>query len=101
MARPKNQELPGMVGPGVEKFTDKKLDKLGDEFVDLRDQKAKLAEEMTAVEAKILDRMTECDIINYRFSDQLMFVKPGKNHVKIKTVKVGDDDEAESEPSEE
>jgi hypothetical protein len=85
--RPKAVDLPGMKGPGVEQVSDKKLDKLGDDFISIRDDKAKLAEELTAIEAKALDRMAELGITRYRFSDQEMILTPGKTHVKIKTVK--------------
>jgi len=85
--RAKAVDLPGMNGPGVEQVSDKKLDKLGDDFISIRDDKAKLAEELTAIEAKALERMAELGITRYRFSDQEMVLTPGKSHVKIKTVK--------------
>jgi hypothetical protein len=88
MARPKATDLPGIEGPGVSELKDKKLDKLGDEFIDIRDKKASLAEELTAVETKAADRMGELGITRYRFSDQEMILKSGKTHVKVKTVKV-------------
>ena len=86
-SRAKAVDLPGMKGPGVEQVSDKKLDKLGDDFISIRDDKAKLAEELTAIEAKALERMAELGITRYRFSDQEMVLTPGKSHVKIKTVK--------------
>jgi hypothetical protein len=85
--RPKTKDLPGIEGPGVGQTADKKLDKLGDEFIDVRDQKAKLAEQLTGIETKAAERMGELGITRYRFSDQEMFLKPGKTHIKVKTVK--------------
>lgn len=40
MARPKAQDLPGVEGEGVSPKKDKALEKLGDEFIEIRDQKA-------------------------------------------------------------
>ncbi len=77
-----------MSGPGVGPVKDSKLTKLADQFVDTRDDKAKLAEELTGIETKILDRMAELGISTYRFADQIMTLKPGATHIKVKTVKV-------------
>jgi hypothetical protein len=85
-AKVEQTEIP-MEGPGVAPVKDKKLDKLCDMFIDLRDGRAKLAEELGATEVKILDRMTELGITVHRFGDQIAKIKPGKNHIKIKTVK--------------
>jgi hypothetical protein len=89
MKRAKVQELPAMVGPGVEILKDKALDSLGDEFIEVRDKKAKLAEELGLIEDKIKGRMKDKGITTYRFGDQEMSIKPGNDHVKVKTIKVG------------
>lgn len=86
-------DLNGIEGPGVSTPKDKRLDALADEFTEKRDQKAALAEKMTAIEAKIIDRMQELKLELYRYSDREVRIKYGKTHAKIKTVKVGDDDE--------
>ncbi len=92
MAR-KNKEqvidLPGIKGEGVELPSDKVLDKLGEKYIDLRDQKAKLAEEITALDKKAVERLAELGWQRYRFRDQEMFVKQGDPHIKIRTVEVG------------
>ena len=101
--RPKVQDLPGVDGPGVGQKKDKKLEELGDKFIDVRDEKAELATELTKLEALILDRMTVLGMDEFRFGDQIMVQKKGKTHVKIKTVKVdadaegGETGEAESD----
>jgi hypothetical protein len=87
----KQDDLAGVEGPGVSIPKDKKLDKLADEFTDLRDSKAKMAEEMTAIETKIVERMVELEISLYRYADREVRVKQGKVHVKVKTVRVGDE----------
>lgn len=81
------EDLPGVDGPGVAPVKVKKLDVLGEKFITARDDKALLAEEMTAIEKNMAEVMAENNITRYRFSDQEMFLKPGKTHVKIKTVK--------------
>jgi hypothetical protein len=80
-----------MEGPGVALPKDKVLDKLGDKYIELRDKKAKLAEEITALDKKAVDRMTEMGITRYRFGDQEMIVKPGATHIKVRSVQVGNE----------
>jgi hypothetical protein len=77
-----------MEGAGVAPVKDRKLDALCDEFIDVRDKKAKLAEKLGETEVKILDRMSELGVKIHRFGDQIAEIKPGKDHVKIKTVTV-------------
>lgn len=86
MARPKQDDLPSIEGEGVAPVKDKKLNSLCDKFIDIRDSKALMAEELTAVEKNILERMDELKITVHRFGDQIAQIKPGKSHVKIKTV---------------
>jgi exonuclease VII large subunit len=98
MAKQKQTDALEEGGPGVGIVKDSKLNALADEFVELRDEKAKMAEQMTAIEAKILDRMQEKGIKVFRYADKQVSIKDGKAHVKIKQVKVdgepsGDDTE--------
>ena len=96
MARPKQEEISGLTGPGVEVPRIKKLDQLGDKFIEIRDEKAELAEKLGDTEKSMIEVMVENGISKYRFGDQEITIKPGKNHVKIKTVKVeGAEPEAE------
>ncbi len=76
-----------MEGKGVAQVSDKKLDALGDKFIEVRDEKAALAERLGETEQEILARMNELGVTVYKFADQVCTVKPGKNHIKIKTVK--------------
>lgn len=94
----KQEELPGVEGPGVSQPKFKDLDRLGDKFITLRDEKAELATKLTKVEGDIIDCMTGHGLTTYKFSDQVMLINPGKTHVKIKTVKVRGE---EPEPDEE
>lgn len=92
--RPRQEEMP-IEGAGVSQKKDKKLEELGYEFIEARDEKAKLATEMTALETKMKDRMAVLGISVYKFGDQEMRIDPGKSHVKIKTVKVESSEVAE------
>jgi hypothetical protein len=85
---PKQNDLTGIEGPGVSLPHFKDLDKLGDKFIDIRDQKAALATKLGKVEAEIVEKMKDHGISRYVFSDQEMVIKEGKVHVKVKTVKV-------------
>lgn len=87
MPRPKPQDLDLGNAPGVSLPKVKALETLGYKFIDARDKKATLAEELGILEKKMLDLMAEKGIERYRFGDQELNLKPGKNHVKIKTVK--------------
>ena len=95
--RPKQEDMP-LEGAGVAPIKDKKLEEWAEDFIEKRDAKALMAEEMTALEAKMLDRMSEKQIQVFRFADQELRLKPGKTHVKIKKVK---NEGAEGEPVEE
>lgn len=100
MPRPKQNEMP-LDGAGVEPVKDKKLIALGDQFIEIRDEKATLATKLTETEAKIIDRMGELGLKAFRFSDQIVTIKDGARHVRVKTVKVenqsGDEAATESE----
>ncbi len=99
MPRPKPLDLPNMTGPGVAQEKYKDLDRLGDEFIELRDKKAETATKMRTVEKKLAEKMSEKGITRYRFGDQEMLIKIGPTHIKIKTVKVEDIDNGEPETS--
>src|ERR1700690_3227631 len=87
MARAKQTEIP-LKGKGVAATTDKKLIALGDQFIDRRDKRATTTTEMGNVEKDILKRMTVLGIQQFRFGDQLAVLSTGKQHIKIKTIKV-------------
>lgn len=84
--RPKEEDLPGVEGPGVAPVKDKRLEGLADDFVEDRDAKSELAEKMTATEAKIIDRMLELNIREFKYADKVVRIKPNKTHVSVKTV---------------
>lgn len=97
MPRPRQNDMDLGEAPGVAPVKVKALETLGYKFRDLRDEKAELAEEMGKVESKMLDIMAEKGIERYRFGDQELCLKKGKNHAKIKTVKVETDENQEPE----
>ena len=86
MPRPKQSEIP-MEGAGVAPVKFKDLDRLADSFIEIRDEKARLATELGELEHKIAEAMTEHGISKYMFADQEMVLTQGKTHVKIKSVK--------------
>lgn len=95
-SKPVPQDLPAMEGPGVGILKDKKLDQLAGKLDTLREEKSKLAEDITQVEKSAHERMCELEIKQYRYGDRLMFINPGKDHVKTKAVKsdgVDEDDD--------
>lgn len=88
MAKEKQLDALADAEPGIGVVKDKKLNALADEFTELRIEKSEMAEKMTAIEGKIIDRMQELKIPAYRYDDRMVTIKFGKTHVKIKTVKV-------------
>lgn len=99
-SRPKQEEIDLGADPGVGQVKDKKLERLGYEFIETRDQKAELAEKLGEIETKIFDRMGELDLRVYRFGDQELSIKDGKRHCKVKTVKTENEQFGEVEPPE-
>lgn len=99
MARPRQEEMP-IEGPGVGQVKDKKLERLGYEFIETRDQKAELATQLGEIETKIFDRMAELELKCYRFGDQILEIKDGKRHCKVKTVKTENEETGEEAPPE-
>ncbi len=94
--RPKQEEIP-MAREGVAAKQIPKLENLGDDFIEKRDAKATLAEEMTAIETEMLELMGEHGITRYRFGDQELVLKPRKNHVKANKVNVEGQEDAPDE----
>ena len=88
-----------MQGEGVAPLRYKDIDRLADKFIEVRDQKAELAAELSKIEGRIAEAMEEHGITKYTFSDQEVILKTGKTHVKIKTVKAeGVDIDPDDEP---
>jgi hypothetical protein len=87
MARPRATDLPGIEGPGVAPVKIKELERLGDKFIEIRDEKAELASKLTKLEAQMAEIMEEHKLTKYQFSDQEIAIKKGKVHIKIKSVK--------------
>lgn len=97
MPRPRQNDMDLGEAPGVAPVKVKALETLGYKFRDLRDEKTEIAEKMGKIESQMLDIMAEKGIEKYRFGDQELYLKKGKNHTKIKTVKVDADQEQEDE----
>jgi len=81
------QELPAMEGPGVERLKIKELDRLGDKFNDLLEERSELTGEIKKVENKMAEVMAEKGISKYHWSDKVMEIKIGATHIKVKVVK--------------
>lgn len=94
--RPKQDDL-GMSGPGVEVPRIKKLDALGDKFIEIRDAKADLATKLKDTEKKMAEVMAENNLTVYKWSDQIMTIKVGATHIKVKTVRAEGVETEESE----
>jgi len=91
MAKDKQLDALEDAAPGVGVVKDRKLNALADEFTEKRDAKAELAEQMTGIETKILDRMDEIGVKVFRYADRIVSIKDGRRHVKIKQVTTADE----------
>lgn len=89
-------DLPGMKGPGVEQFKDGALTKLAGKLDDLREQRAKITEQITAAEKQAVERMIELKITRYRYADRELILREGADHVRSKQVD-GEGEENEEE----
>lgn len=88
-----------MEGPGVSPVRYKDLDRLSDQFQDKKEERSEMSEEITKLEQRICDKMQEYNLTKYRYRDQEVIYKPGKIHIKIKTVKAeGATANGDSEP---
>jgi len=81
--RPKQNDMP-FEGPGVALPKIKELDKLGDKFVELRDQKADLNIRIADLEKEIIQLMHANGIAKYLLDGQTLELKEATLHVKIK-----------------
>jgi len=100
--RPEPTEL-GLKGPGVEAVVHRDINRLADKFDDLLEQRSTLSEQITQTEKSLMEKMKEHKLTKYRYRDQLVEFKAGKDHVKIKTVKgdvTGNGAESESDTDE-
>src|SRR5437899_1708974 len=95
MARPRQEDLAGVEGPGVSPARYKDIDRLADKFIETRDEKADLAGKLTKIEGQIAELMVDHQITKYTFSDQEVILKPGKTHVKVRTIKTEGADNGE------
>lgn len=86
MARPKQEEMP-IEGPGVSTPRVAAIDRLADKLEEILDQKSDLASQVTKTEGKIIELMEENGLKKYKYRDREVIYKPGKIHVKLKTVK--------------
>jgi hypothetical protein len=98
----KNQELPGVEGPGVGRVKIKVLDIAAADYVKARDARMKLTEKEVLTKAKLSDAMHRNEAklprlpdgtMIYRFDDQVITLLPGKEQLKVKNAG-SDPDEA-------
>lgn len=98
MPRARQSEMP-IEGPGVSVPRIAAIDRLADQLDDVLEEKATLATKVTELEGKLIEKMEEHGLKKYRYRDREVIYKPGKIHVKLKTVKnEGKDSEGGEEP---
>lgn len=89
-------------GPGISVPKIASIDRLADELEEVLDEKSSLAEKVTKIEGKIIEKMEEHGLKKYRYRDREVIYKPGKIHVKLKSVKAaGKDGDASSSGADE
>lgn len=86
MPRIKQGDLPAIEGEGVAPKRIKALEVAADNYVDRRDTRMKLTEEEVAARSKLAELMKQHNLTIYRFGDEQVEVKPGKDKVKVRKV---------------
>lgn len=92
MAKPKKKttveqtEIP-MEGKGVASVRYPALDRLGNQFDLVREDRKNLKEKLDDLDLQIIEKMEELDVLVYRFDDRIMKLDPGKKHAKIRKLK--------------
>lgn len=94
--RPKEQELPAMKGPGVEKITNKEIEAAADAYVETRDRRQKLSIDEKALKTKLLGAMHAANLTLYDYDGKIVTVSP-KDETETVRVKVKDKDETDVE----
>lgn len=96
MPRVKQEDLPAIEGEGVAPKRIKPIEVAADAYVDARDARMKLTEKEVEKRGKLIDLMKEHGLTKYRFGDEEVELKPGKDGVKVKKVD-GTETEAEGD----
>ena len=97
MARPKQEDIPGVEGPGVSKPKFRDIDKLADRYIEASDEASGLKTEMEELELSIIGKMEEHGLGVYQFSDRQITIKAGKQKIKIKSYGPKKSDDGEEE----
>lgn len=93
MKKPKQEELPGVEGPGVAPVRIPKLDKAVDEYVNERDARSEMSPKEKAAKQKVIDLMiqnqdkigvNENNDLVYRCGDETVTLKPGKPDLRVR-----------------
>lgn len=100
-AKPKQDDLPEMVGPGIAPVKIPKVDKLAREYVEWRDQRISALEAEVEAKRKLIealhfhaDQITLPDgTMAYHYDDSLITLEAGKETLKIKASHVKDKDQ--------
>lgn len=95
MARPKNQDLPGVEGEGVSQKKIPAIEKAASKYVSVRDERMALTKKEVDARAVLINAMKENNTVLYRYDDMEVVLKPGDEKVKVRSVE--DDDAGEEE----
>lgn len=97
--RVREQDLPEMVGAGVEKKTVPEIENAANEYVDVRDKRRSILEEEIKLKAELLAAMHKAGVKVYEFDGKVVTIKP-KDATENVAVKVKKEVEVEEEDSE-
>lgn len=83
---PKQEDIPGVEGPGVSRPKVKEIDKAAAKYIGIRDDRMTLTEKEVEARATLSEVMHKHNLTRYIYDDQLVTVEPGKEKIKVRTV---------------
>lgn len=82
----KQEELPEMVGEGVEVKRIRSINNAADKYVDVRDQRMALTEQEVEARTNLLNLMKEHKLEMYSYDGHVVKIETGKDKVKVQSV---------------
>lgn len=97
MPRLKQNDLPAIEGEGVAPKKIKAIEVAADDYVEKRDTRMSWTEKEVAARNKLITLMKEHGLEKYRFGDEEVSLKPGKDGVKVKKIDGTENENGEEE----
>ena len=84
MKKKKQEELPAMIGDGVELKMIPAIEQLASEYVEIRDERVALTQKENEAKARLLAAMHDHNVMDYKYDDYQVFVTASQETVIVK-----------------